>query len=150
VFHESVPSLTENWRSCCPFHRNITSTVQDITDKAYSSPIEATKYISLLIGTGLTIYNYETVLELIGIWSLILTVAIRSIKTDDRVAEAVADMATSVTTLEKALEKTVEKASGTLESASKVAQEVQAKAQQVQEQVNATPAKDEKPKKGSK
>lgn len=36
------------------------------------------------------------------------------------------------------------------ESASKVAQEVQAKAQQVQEQVNATPAKDEKPKKGSK
>lgn len=41
---------------------------------------QATKYISLLIGTGLTIYNYETVLELIGIWSLILTVAIRSIK----------------------------------------------------------------------
>ena len=41
---------------------------------------DLTKYAAIAVGSGVALYNYEVLLEVIGIWGIVLTLAIRSLK----------------------------------------------------------------------
>lgn len=43
---------------------------------------DLTKYAAIAVGSGVALYNYEVLLEVIGIWGIVLTLAIRSLKAE--------------------------------------------------------------------
>jgi hypothetical protein len=43
-------------------------------------PTELLKYGVIVAGAGVALYNYELLLEVIGIWGIVLTLAVRQAK----------------------------------------------------------------------